>query len=242
MSKSIITACLQGRKIRSCFYGHCLFYSWGVDGKKNPRTFFFKLHQELSSSIAVVNQTGRWHKTKLEPGTTLLTLLNCLPGQSSQITEQPRRRWQPTYRLRVCCLYRSVSEGWKGNWSALKRHPLSSRSTADHYRLQGNRATSSTCCFKFRAEPMTSSKDCTCGAHARLPFLFLAPTSECELSRCLKTRHCGQSHRKPRRQRTSHPVCVLEEALPPQMRLKKLLNLSHVKWLTRKYVNKITKQ
>lgn len=67
------------------------------------------------------------------------------------------------------------------------------------------------------------------------PPCFSLPPSECELSRCLKTRHCGQSHRKPRRQRTSHPVCVLEEELPPQTQQEQLLNISHVKAVHKKH-------
>lgn len=41
--------------------------------------------------------------------------------------------------------------------------------------------------------------------------VWTASESECGA----KTRHCGQSHRKPRRQTTLHPVWALEETLPP---------------------------
>lgn len=64
---------------------------------------------------------------------------------------------------------------------------------------------------------------CTC--KSVFPVFLLSPL-KCEL---WVGRHCGQSHRKPRRQRTSRPVCVLEEALPPQMQQEQLLNICHVK-------------
>lgn len=61
--------------------------------------------------------------------------------------------------------------------------------------------------------------------HCLLGSVNSASVSECGA----KTRHCGQSHRKLRRQTTSHPVWALEETLPPSKQQVQLLKISHVK-------------
>lgn len=147
-----------------------------------------ELNQDCFQSTLTLSQTWGWDKTKLRS-----------QGQLCQL------------RLCVCVcvhIYCSQKEAELSSYFLYRLH-IHLSVTAKHAR----QAVSLLSCRLLEAK--------------HVPYIQLTPPYVCfslppwgvrtaSVSECgAQTRHCGQSHRKPRRQTTLHPVWALEEILPP---------------------------